>query len=177
MASAVFKYIVFKNMELKGFFMRVGHGYDVHRLKKGRKCILCGVHIPCDFGPDGHSDADVAVHALIDAILGALALGDIGKIFPDTDKMWKEANSIELLQIVYGMAREQGYIISNADITIVLESPRVAPYITQMREVISRALDTDAGNISVKATTEENLELIGDNGFIKSFAIILLNVC
>ena len=157
--------------------MRVGHGYDVHKLNNGRKCILCGVHIPSDFGPVGHSDADVAVHALMDAILGALALGDIGKIFPDTDKKWKDADSIKLLQIVYGMAREQGYTISNADITIVLESPRIAPYITQMREVLARALDTDVCNISVKATTEESPGLTGENGFIKSFAIILLSIC
>ena len=157
--------------------MRIGHGYDVHKLKNGRKCILCGVHIPSDFGPDGHSDADVAVHALIDAILGALALGDIGKMFPDTDKKWKDADSIELLKIIYGMARRQGYFILNADITIVLQAPRVAPYITQMREVIAQALDTEVCNISVKATTEESPELIGDGSCIKSFAVILLNIC
>ena len=157
--------------------MRIGYGYDAHKLKNGRKCILCGVHIPCDFGPDGHSDADVAVHALMDAILGALALGDIGKFFPDTDKKWKNANSIELLKIVYDMAREQGYVISNADITIVLEAPRVAPYIAYMRESISQALGTNIGNISVKATTEENPESVGDGGYIKSSAVILLNIC
>ena len=157
--------------------MRIGFGYDVHKLKIGRGCILCGVHVPSDFGPEGHSDADVAVHALMDAILGALALGDIGKFFPDTDKKWKAANSIELLKNVYGMARHQGYIISNADITIVVEAPRLAPYITQMREVIAQALETGIHNISVKATTEESPELIGDGGYIKSFAVVLLNIC
>ena len=157
--------------------MRIGHGYDVHKLKNGRKCVLCGVHVPSDFGPDGHSDADVAVHALMDAILGALALGDIGKIFPDTDKTWKDAYSIELLKTVYNMAHEQGYIISNADITIVLEAPRIAPYIDKMRETIAGALDTNIRNISVKATTEESPELIGDGGYIKSFAVVLLNIC
>ena len=157
--------------------MRIGLGYDVHKLKTGRKCILCGVHVPSDFGPDGHSDADVAVHALMDAILGASALGDIGKIFPDTDKKWKDANSVELLKIVYAMSREQGYVISNADITIVSEAPRFAPYIVQMREVIAMALDTNIRNVSVKATTEESPELMGDGGYIKSFAVVLLNVC
>ena len=154
--------------------MKIGFGYDVHRLKNGRACILCGVEIPCSFGPDGHSDADVAIHALMDAILGALALGDIGKIFPDTDKKWKNADSKELLKTVYAMARRQGYIISNADITIVLETPRIAPYITQMRDVIAGALDTDVNNISVKATTEESPELGGEGGFAKSFAVVLL---
>ena len=154
--------------------MRIGFGYDVHKLKNGRKCILCGVHIPSDFGPEGHSDADVAVHALMDAILGALALGDIGHIFPDTNKKWKDANSVELLKIVYNMACRKGYVISNADITIVLEYPRVAPYVAEMREVIAQALDTNVNNINVKATTEESPELIGDGSCIKSFAVILL---
>ena len=157
--------------------MRIGFGYDVHKLKNGRACILCGVEIPSEFGPDGHSDADVAVHSLIDAILGALALGDIGKIFPDTDKKWKDANSVLLLKTVYGMARELGYAISNADITIVIEAPHVAPYVSQMREVIADALETDVNNISVKATTEESPEQIGEAGFAKSFAVVLLNIC
>ena len=154
--------------------MKIGFGYDVHRLKTGRACILCGVEISCDFGPDGHSDADVAIHALMDAILGALALGDIGKIFPDTEKKWKNADSKELLKTVYGMAQREGYIISNADITIVLESPRIAPYITQMREIIADILDTEVNNISIKATTEESPELVGEGGFAKSFAVVLL---
>ena len=154
--------------------MRIGFGYDVHRLKTGRKCILCGVEIPCTFGPDGHSDADVPVHALIDAMLGAIALGDIGTLFPDTDDKWKNADSIELLKIAYARTCEQGYSLGNADITIVLQEPRVSPYIDQMRTALSTALNTDIKNISVKATTEEKLGFTGDRSGISSSAVVLL---
>ena len=157
--------------------MRVGFGYDVHRLKKGRRCILCGVAIPAGFGPDGHSDADVPVHALIDAILGAAALGDIGKHFPDTDDKWKDADSMELLKRTYSLVRSHGFILGNADITIVLESPRLSSYIERMRITLAEALETDVGNISVKATTEEKLGLTGDGAGISSTAVVMLKYC
>jgi len=138
---------------------------------------LCGVGIPAGFGPDGHSDADVAVHALIDALLGAAALGDIGKHFPDSDDEWKDADSIDLLKRTYSLVRSNGFSLGNADITIVLESPRLAPYIERMRSTVADALGTDAGNISVKATTEEKLGLTGDGAGISSTAVVLLKIC
>jgi len=155
--------------------MKIGYGYDAHRLKKGRKCILCGVEIPCDFGPDGHSDADVALHALMDALLGATALGDIGGLFPDSDQRWRGAGSIGLLKEVYSIVRERGYKLGNADITIVLESPRLSPYIGQMRANIADALGTGIENISVKATTEEKMGFTGDGTGISSTAAVLLD--
>jgi len=154
--------------------MRIGFGYDVHRLKSGRKCILCGVEIPCDFGPDGHSDADAPVHALIDALLGAAALGDIGKHFPDSDEKWKNANSIELLKQAYRLVSSSGLSFCNADITIVIESPKLSPYIEQMRTTVAEAIGTDAGNISVKATTEEKLGFTGKREGLSAYAIVLL---
>jgi len=155
--------------------MRVGFGYDVHRLTKGRKCILCGVEIPCEFGPDGHSDADVPVHALIDAIFGATALGDIGTHFPDTDIKYKNADSIELLKTAYSIVTSQGFFFCNADITIVTELPRLSPYIERMREVLADALCTDIGNVNVKATTEEKLGFTGAGEGISASAVVLLN--
>ena len=155
--------------------MRIGFGYDVHRLKAGRKFILCGVEMPCDFGPDGHSDADVALHALMDALLGALALGDIGKHFPDTDEKWRNARSTELLSEVYKLVTQAGYYLGNADITIVLQSPRIAPYIEEMRKKIADILAVSVGDISVKATTEENLGFTGDKTGIASYAVVLIN--
>ena len=154
--------------------LRIGHGYDAHRLKKGRKCILCGVEIPSDFGPDGHSDADVPLHALMDAFLGGLALGDIGKIFPDTDEKYAMASSIELLKTVYELVTDNGYILCNADITIVMQAPRLSSYIRLMRERIADALGTGAENISVKATTEENMGFTGDGSGISATALVLL---
>jgi len=154
--------------------MRIGFGYDVHRLKKGRKCILCGVEIPNDFGPDGHSDADVPVHALIDALLGAAALGDIGKFFPDTDEKWKNADSVELLKKTYSLINSHGYVLGNADITIVTELPRLLPYIEQMQAALADAIGTSAGNISIKATTEEKLGFTGDGSGLSATAVVLL---
>jgi len=154
--------------------MRVGFGYDVHRLKDGRKCILCGVEIPSDFGPDGHSDADVAVHALIDALLGAVALGDIGTHFPDTDEKWKNADSIKMLQSTFSLISSMGYHLGNADITIVMESPKLSPYIEKMRSSLAKAMDVDISNISVKATTEEKLGFTGEGAGVSSSAIVLL---
>ncbi|MCL2662439.1 MAG: 2-C-methyl-D-erythritol 2,4-cyclodiphosphate synthase [Oscillospiraceae bacterium] len=155
--------------------MRIGHGYDVHRLKPGRKCILCGVEIPFELGPDGHSDADVPIHALMDAMLGAIALGDIGKLFPETDKKLKDADSIELLKKVYSLVSEHGYSLGNADITIVLENPKLSPYIEKMRTVLANALTVDIANINVKATTEEKLGFTGDGTGISATAVVLLH--
>ena len=154
--------------------MRIGYGYDVHKLKQGRPCVLCGVVIPSDFGPDGHSDADVPIHALIDALLGALALGDIGRHFPDTDLKWKNAKSTVLLKKTYAKVLDNGYMLSNADITIVLEAPKLFAYIENMRAVISNVLETDITNVSIKATTEEKADFVGDGDEIKSSAIVLL---
>jgi 2-C-methyl-D-erythritol 2,4-cyclodiphosphate synthase len=114
--------------------MRIGHGYDAHRLKAGRPCVLCGVTVPSDAGPDGHSDADVPVHALMDALLGALALGDIGAFFPDSDMRYKDADSLGLLRLVCNVVRQRGYALANADMTIVAQQPRLSPYIARMRE-------------------------------------------
>ena len=157
--------------------MRIGHGYDVHRLKQGRRCILCGVDIPSEFGPDGHSDADVPVHALMDALLGALALGDIGAHFPPSDSKWKDASSVELLKTVYKLVKSKGYSLVNADITIVLESPRLSEHIQKMKEKLAETLETDLNTISVKATTEEKLGFTGDGSGISATAVVLLEPC
>jgi len=154
--------------------LRIGFGFDAHRFKEGRKCILCGVEIPSDFGPDGYSDADVPLHALMDAMLGALAIGDIGKYFPDTEEKWHDADSIELLKRVYSSVKECGYILGNADIMIVLESPRLSPYIELMRTRIADAIGADISKISVKATTEEKMGYTGDGTGINSTAVVLL---
>ena len=154
--------------------MRIGFGYDAHRLKKGRKCILCGVEIPSDFGPDGFSDADVPLHALMDALLGATALSDIGRHFPDADKKWKDASSIDLLNKTYTLVSSLGYSLGNADITIVLESPKISPHIEQMRMNIANALGTDIGRISIKATTEEKLGFTGNGSGLSATAVVLL---
>jgi len=143
-------------------------------MKKGRRCVLCAVEIPGDYGPDGHSDADVPLHALMDAMLGALAIGDIGKHFPDSDGKWRGADSLELLKGVYAMVRERGYALGNADLTIVLETPKLSPYIGEMRERVAGALGVETGRISVKATTEEKMGFTGDGTGITSTAVVLL---
>ena len=155
--------------------MRIGHGYDVHRYKAGRACIFCGVRIPVDFGPDGHSDADVAVHALMDALLGAAALGDIGRHFPDTDDRYKDADSFKLLEHVMGLIGEKGYTVSNADITIVAQKPKLAPYILQMAENLAAALGVDHDRVNVKATTEEKMGFTGSGEGVAAHAVVLLN--
>lgn len=152
--------------------MRVGFGYDVHRLVEGRRLILCGAEIPCDVGLLGHSDADVAVHAAMDAVLGALALGDIGHLFPDSDAKYKDADSMELLRVVIGKMNDSGYTLGNLDITMIAERPKLAPYITQMRENLAGAFGCDIGLVSVKATTEEGLGLSGKG--IGAHAVVLL---
>ncbi len=154
--------------------MRIGHGYDVHALKEGRKLIIGGVDIPHRLGLDGHSDADVLLHAISDALLGALALGDIGKHFPDTDEQYKGADSLLLLSRVYALVREHGYEIGNVDATVIAQAPKLSPYIDGIRRNIAAALGTNIGSISVKATTEEHLGFTGSEQGICAHAVCLL---
>ena len=154
--------------------MRIGYGYDAHRLIAGRRCVLCGVSIPCEFGPDGFSDADVPVHALIDALLGAAALGDIGMHFPPSDENYHGADSIELLKKTYNLVCLHGYKLGNTDITIILQTPRLSPYIGEMRRCIASALWVDDSQVSVKATTEEKMGFTGDGTGIAASAVVLL---
>ena len=153
---------------------RVGLGYDVHQLSEGRKLILGGVEIEHPTGLLGHSDADVLVHAIMDAMLGALALGDIGKWFPDTDEKYKSADSMGLLAEVGALTLEQGYAVGNIDAIIVAQAPKCAPYIEAMRENIARTLGIDIDQVSVKATTEEKLGFTGRKEGIAAKAIALL---
>ena len=154
--------------------MRVGHGYDVHRLVEGRKLILGGVEIPWEKGLLGHSDADVLLHALMDAILGAAALGDIGQHFPDSDERYAGADSLRLLAEVARLLNEAGYRLVNADCTILAQRPKLMPHIPQMRANIARALEADVDAISVKATTEEGLGFTGDGSGIAAHAVVLI---
>ena len=154
--------------------MRIGHSYDVHRLVEGRKLILGGVLIPYEKGLLGHSDADVLVHALMDAMLGAAAMGDIGKLFPDSDEKYRGADSMLLLEEVGRRISEAGYILSNADCTVIAQRPKLAPYIEQMRCNIAQRLGLDASQISVKATTEEKLGFTGEGLGISAHAVVLL---
>ncbi len=156
---------------------RIGHGYDVHRLVCERKLILGGVEIPFEKGLLGHSDADVLVHALMDSILGALALGDIGKHFPDNDDAYKNADSIVLLKKAYGIMTDNGYEICNVDCTVICQSPKLAPFIEQMRKNIADALCTKISCISVKATTEEHLGFTGSGEGISAHAVCMLKKC
>lgn len=154
--------------------MRIGHGYDVHKLVSGRKLILGGVDVPYERGLLGHSDADVLLHAISDAILGAIGEGDIGKHFPDTDPAYKGADSIKLLMHVMGLARERGYAIGNVDATIVAQRPKLASHIPQMRQNIAQALDCEADRINVKATTTEELGFCGRGEGIAAYSVALL---
>ena len=154
--------------------MRIGHGYDVHRLAEGRKLILGGVEIPYEKGLDGHSDADVLTHAVMDALLGAAALGDIGKLFPDTDDRYLGADSIELLKAVNAALAEHGWRLGNLDATVIAQRPKLAPYIDQMRARIAAALGADVAAVSVKATTEEHLGFTGDGSGIAAHAVCLI---
>ena len=154
--------------------MRIGHGYDVHRLVEGRKLILGGVEIPFEKGLDGHSDADVLVHAVMDALVGAAALGDIGKLFPDSDERYLGADSIGLLKTVRTVLEEHGWKLSNLDATVIAQRPKLAPYIDTMRKRIADALETDAENVSVKATTEERLGFTGSGEGIAAHAVCLI---
>ena len=153
---------------------RTGNGFDVHRLVEGRRCIICGVDIPSPVGLLGHSDADVALHALSDALLGALALGDIGKHFPDTDPQWEGADSRRLLRAVMDMVREAGYIVAGADITIMAQKPKILPHIPAMRANVAADLDIPLDRASVKATTTEGLGFTGRSEGIAALATVLL---
>ena len=154
--------------------MRVGMGYDVHKLTEGRKLILGGVDIPWEKGLLGHSDADVLIHAVMDALLGAAALGDIGKHFPDTDPAYKGISSVKLLVHVAGLLHEHGYEVGNIDATIIAQKPKMAPHISQMRKNMAEALGITESKINVKATTEEGLGFTGSGEGISSQAICLL---
>ena len=154
--------------------MRIGQSTDIHRLAEGRKLILGGVEIPSDLGLVGHSDADALCHAVAEAILGALALGDLGKWFPDTDPKWEGADSIKILTQVGIMMRERGYVIGNVDSLIMIEKPKMAPHIMAMRENIARALICDLDNVSVKATRGEGLGFVGKSEGVQAQAVVLL---
>ena len=154
--------------------MRVGHGYDVHRLVEERKLIIGGVEIPYEKGLLGHSDADVLCHAVMDALLGAAALGDIGKHFPDTDERFKGADSIKLLEHVAALLDEKGYRTENIDCTIIAQRPKLAPYIPQMKQRIAAAAGLDPDCVNVKATTEEKLGFTGEGLGIAAHAVALI---
>lgn len=153
---------------------RIGHGYDVHRLVEGRKLIIGGVEIPHRLGLLGHSDADVLTHAVMDAMLGALALGDIGKHFPDTDPAYAGADSIALLRHVTALIRQHGWQIGNLDATVLAQAPKLAPHIQQMRQIISEAAGTSLDCVSIKATTEEKLGFTGQEQGIAAHCVVLL---
>ena len=155
--------------------MRIGHGYDVHRLVDNRKLILGGVDIPFEKGLLGHSDADVLVHAIMDALLGAAALGDIGKLFPDRDPAYKGANSLVLAAKVASLLSDEGYVIGNIDAAVIAQAPKLAPHIEQMRFNIADALGIAAGDVSVKATTEEGLGFSGQGLGIAAHAVCLIH--
>ena len=154
--------------------LRVGHGYDVHRLVEGRALILGGVTVPFDRGLLGHSDADVLTHAVMDALLGAAALGDIGKLFPDSDAAYAGADSIALLERVTALLREHGWQVGNVDATVVAQTPKLAPYIPDMRRRLAEAMGLDVDCVSVKATTEERLGFTGSGEGMAAHAVALI---
>ena len=154
--------------------LRVGHGYDVHRLVEGRALILGGVAVPFDRGLLGHSDADVLTHAVMDALLGAAALGDIGKLFPDSDAACAGADSIALLERVTALLREHGWQVGNVDATVVAQAPKLAPYIPEMRRRLAEAMGLDVDCVSVKATTEERLGFTGSGEGMAAHAVALI---
>lgn len=154
--------------------LRIGHGYDVHRLTEGRALILGGVAIPFHLGLDGHSDADVLLHAVMDALLGAAALGDIGQLFPDSDPAYRGASSLALLRTVAAAVRDAGYAVVNVDATVLAQAPKLAPYREEMRRNVAEALGVEPGCISIKATTEEGLGFTGTLQGIAAHAVALL---
>ena len=154
--------------------MRIGQGYDVHKLCEGRDLFLCGVKIPHTLGLLGHSDADVALHALSDALLGAAAMGDIGKHFPDTDDRYKGISSVILLKEVMNKIREKGYEVENADVTIIAQKPKILPYIAEMRRVTAEAMDIDEDRLNIKATTTEKLGFEGREEGISAMAVVII---
>ena len=154
--------------------MRIGHGYDVHRLIAGRKLVLGGVEIPYILGLDGHSDADVLLHAIMDALLGAAALGDIGHFFPDTDPAYEGISSVLLLKTVGERISGAGYAISNIDATVIAQKPKLAPYIPAMRKVVAETLGIQEGQVNLKATTEEHLGFTGEGLGMSCHAVCIL---
>lgn len=157
--------------------LRIGHGYDVHRLTEGRKLILGGVDIPWDRGLLGHSDADVLTHAVMDALTGAARLGDIGKLFPDTDPAYEGISSLKLLAEVGRLLGEKGYQVVNIDATLIAQAPKVGPYRPEMERNLAAALGMDPERINVKATTEEHLGFTGDGSGMAAHAVVLLEYC
>ena len=155
--------------------MRIGHGYDVHKLVEGRKLIMGGVEIPYEKGLLGHSDADVLLHAISDALLGAAALGDIGKLFPDTDPQFKGADSLKLMAEVYRQIQEKGYRVVNIDATIIAQRPKMRPHIDSMRSNIAKTLGVDINCINVKATTEEGMGFTGEGMGISAHAVCIID--
>ena len=153
---------------------RIGHGYDVHRLAEGRRLILGGVDIPWERGLLGHSDADVLTHAIMDALLGAAGLGDIGQHFPDTDPAYAGADSLKLLEHVAGLLRERGFVVGNVDATVLAQRPKLAPHIPRMRENLARAMGAEPAQVNVKATTEEGLGFTGSGEGMAAHAVCLL---
>ena len=154
--------------------MRIGHGYDAHRFAENRKCIICGVEVPFEMGLAGHSDADVAAHALMDALLGAAAFGDIGQMFPDTDEKWRGADSLKLLDAVMDRLSSAGYKFGNCDITIIAQNPKMKNYIPQMRQNIATVLKCEIDRVSVKATTEEGMGFTGRVEGISAHAVVII---
>ena len=154
--------------------MRIGHGYDVHKLVEGRKLILGGIEIPYEKGLLGHSDADVLTHALMDALLGAAALGDIGKLFPDNDPAFAGADSVELLKKVCAVISDAGYLVGNVDCTVIAQRPKLAAFIPAMREKLAKAMQVQVTQVSVKATTEEHLGFTGEGLGIAAHSVALL---
>lgn len=154
--------------------MRIGHGYDVHKLVEGRRLILGGVEIPHTMGLLGHSDADVLLHALMDSMLGAVALGDIGQHFPDSDEKYRGISSMTLLGCVVALCAEKGYVVSNCDITVIAQKPKLMPYITAMRRSISDCLGVDLDCVNIKATTEEHLGFTGREEGISAHAVCIM---
>ncbi len=154
--------------------LRIGHGYDVHRFKEGRRLILGGVEIPFELGLDGHSDADVLLHAISDALLGAAALGDIGKHFPDTDMTFKDADSMKLLEAVVNLLSDKGYRVGNVDATVIAQKPKLKDYIPLMRDRIAETLSLDVDCVNVKATTEEKLGFTGNMEGMSAHAVCII---
>ena len=154
--------------------MRIGHGYDVHRLTEGRRLILGGVDIPWEKGLLGHSDADVLTHAVMDALLGAAGLGDIGRHFPDTDPAYAGANSLKLLEYVVKLLGERGFSVGNVDATVLAQRPKLAPHISQMRDNLARTMGVDPSRVNIKATTEEGLGFTGSGEGMAAHAVALI---
>lgn len=160
-----------------GLMYRIGNGYDIHKLVQGRDLIIGGVKITHELGLLGHSDADVLVHAIIDALLGALALRDIGTLFPDTDKKYKNADSVLLLKKVFALIKEKGYCIVNIDSNIIAQRPKMMPYIPKMKKVLCEALELNDEDLSIKAKTKEELDAVGSELAIEANAVVLLRKC